>query len=492
MAGTGQEECRGLRRARAVLAGLPAPPAGPPPDLRLRVGSFVKPLPAKDAGTFAATLLNLAMRTDVGWIDQPPRLETPFGDLPTSETDRCALYDQLADHPDGRGGDDGRLMRLGIQLEPAMQAIEGAWRARINDLRRRVIEVEAIAAQLLGAHLTRNLRVAAQERPRYLYPAVPGGIGGDVPSPSSPDYVSLRAALSRVAAARRSLQLDQLRRRKTIAQGVMLALTLLAVNDAASRSGGVQVGAQGVSLDARAWRDIARAAAITTSADAELAKAVTAYLGVLRREGLRHPVILVLDVDLLANAGPMLLGSSLDQALTGAAKAIGKLLREGANTPIAANAPADVTPTQLADAIASSGDLSIWKLPFFIGQALDQVPPAASADVSAFLELTAQRRGAQAVTDGLAMSGITAAAALVALAGPIGLAVSLLWSAFQLWQSWTEYEQLAVLFHASLDTGLLLRGLDPEAPATTGLVLDAAGVGFDLYTLVSLMRLAAI
>lgn len=104
---------------------------------QLRVGSFLRPLPAvrRDVARFAMTMLGLAMQVEPAWLDRPPRCETAFGEVPVLLIERCQALERLAAHPEGRGGDDGRLMQAALMLDEHLRVSAGpqAPRAAAHD-----------------------------------------------------------------------------------------------------------------------------------------------------------------------------------------------------------------------------------------------------------------------------------------------------------------------------------------------------------------------
>jgi hypothetical protein len=457
--------CRGLRLAQDRAAQRPGPGFSEL-QAKLRVGSFLRPLPHTTTATAALVmpLLNVALQIEPRWLDTPPVVETAFGDIPVFKLVRCPWLEKL--DAQARAGDRTEtLMIAAAMLEQHLLVLEQAYEVKRMAVWETLRDTEAIAADLLAAHLTANALTARRERERYLYP------GRDLPRATDPEFVSLQAAVARVAAARRGADVDAVKREQLVVEAVALAITTLAVAAALQRGA--------VTLDRAAWDQIAYATKLTDQARANTAEAVTRYLQVLRREAARHPILLVLSHAELAGGTALALGRAIDDALKESGGAIETLRAEGANSETLPEQrrASDLTPSGMAERLSEAGRLSVWKLPFFVERALGHLPPERAAEVVAILQVAAETSEGAAIKQMLALFGIETSMMLAAAAGgPVGIGLALAWALFNLGGSIVEYQQLSALYHATLDPAVLLRGTDHEEAGKLGIVLDLIGL----------------
>jgi hypothetical protein len=394
--------------------------------------------------------------------------------------DRHVLLTELTAHlaPDGRGGAagpagaDGRLIQAALLLDDHLERVAETWRRIVRSLWRRLRETEAIAADLLSSYLTHNLVVAYAERERYLYP------GTALPRVTSDAFRGLRRGIDEVAAARRNVELDQVITEQRVVTAVTLATCALAGAGLVARRAGVGPLPGAEALDRPAWDAIAAAAGLADAAARTRAEAATAFLQALRRVAAHHPVVLLLDHRALAGRPDTEIGRAVAQELTAAEEAIGRLRASGVNRPVVPfdRGPLDTTPSGLAERIARAGTLSVWKLPFFVGQALLQLPPAQAIEVKAVMAMAAERAEGTALRQAIATTAVDAASVLAPAAGTIGVVLALGWAIVALGRSIQEYRQLGDLFHATLDPKVLLRGLDHAEASKVDLVLDVFGL----------------
>jgi hypothetical protein len=467
MAGTLQDTvCQGLRLAREHVSIGPRP-AFESLQAKVRVGSFLRPLPPTShaALRMAGAMMDMALQSDPSWLDGPPVVETVFGRVPVLLIERCSWLERLDQEAGAGDGTAEGLMGAAVVLDQHLVWLERTWEAVRRRLWQTLYDAEAVAADLLSAHLTANLVVAGRERARYLYPGTEL-----LPRAESPDFRDLRRALGVVAQARRSADIEAIKTEEWVVEAVSLALTTIAVAGAMSR--------RAVLLDERAWREINAAAKIADLARAHTAEAIAAYLQVLRREALQHPLVLVLDHHGLAGGNPLQIARDIDLAVRDAEQAIARIRSAGVNgaTVPEQRRAQDLTPSGLAGRLASAGAMSVWKLPFFIERALCELPPERGSEVVRLMELAAETAQDDALKRCLAMFGIDTALMFAPAAGPVGIGLALAWALFSLGNSISEYQQLSALYHATLDPAVLLRGTDHEEASKLSIVLDVIGL----------------
>lgn len=458
-------DCLGIRRGRDAVAALPGVSLASV-RAQLGVGAFLRPLPIarSEVARFAMTILGLAMQVEPAWLDRPPRCETAFGEVPVLLIERCQALERLAANPEGRGGDDARLMQAALMLDEHLRVVEEAWEVKRRAVWEQMREAEEIASELLSMHLSSNLLIARAERQRYLYPE------RALPLTSSEDFRSLVRAIRVVAAARRNAQVDAVRTKERVVTAVTIAVTTIAFWDALLN--------RQTLLDRVAWQQIDWAAGLSRDAAQNTAEATVRYLTVLRREAERHPVLLVLDHQRLTQETVLGVGRAVDEALRDAEAAIARLRASGANTRAipAQRRAQDLTPTGLAERLTASNRVSVWKLPFFVEDALLRMPPARASETQRVMELAARTGEGAAIAQSLSLFGINSAAMLAPAAGPVGVGLALAWALFSLGTTITEYRQLSDLFHATLDPAALLRGLDHEEASSLAILLDVIGL----------------
>jgi len=458
--------CRGLRLAQDRAAGG-SQPAFSELGAKVRVGSFLRPLPHTAGGVVALAmpLMTVALQIEPRWLDKPPAIETTLGEIPVLKLERCPWLEKL-DAQAKPGDPKEALMIAAAMLEAHCVALEQAYEAKRMSVFQTLRDTEAIAADLLGAHLTTNLATARRERERYLYP-------GRRPLPrvnSSPDFRSLQKSLSTIAAARKSADVDAIKTEQKVVEAVSLGITTLAVAAALNRGA--------VTLDRAAWQQIAAATALANQARINTAEAVTRYLQTLRREAAEHPLVLVMANMELATSNALAVARGIDEAVRDAEAAIAKLRADGVNgeTVPEQRRAQDLTPSGLAERLATAGRLSVWKLPFFLERALCHLPPDRGAEVTAILELAAESGEGAEIKQMLGLFGIETAMMFAPAAGPIGIGLAAAWALFNLGSSIVEYQQLSALYHATLDPAVLLRGMDHEDASKLGIVFDLIGL----------------
>lgn len=463
--GPGGGHCRGITSARKAAAGH-APPSYETIAPRLELGSFSKPLPAEGAaaGSLIRSMLDLAMQADASALDRRPRVVTAFGEMPVVLLDRCRLLESLAADPDGRNGENRRLLLSAVVLHAHLELIDVIWRDRLYRIWKALREAEALAADHLSFHLTRNLALARQARARYLHPKR----GMWLPRLSDPDYQDLRRAIGRVAEARRREGFGTLEFDRNIRTALTTASTVAAVWSSWSRGE--------LLLDREAWNAIAEANRLQEQKDREVAEATYRYLEALRSEAARHPILLLIQADLLASH--LDVARAIGERSEAAEEAIAHIRAEGANRDVipGSRRPQDVSCTGLAQRLLDSPLVGVWKLPFFMERALLGLHAADAMDARGIMELAARRRGGEAIAQSLGFFGIETAAMFAPAAGPVGIGLALAWALCNLGRSVQEYRALSALYHATLDPSLLLRGAEHAEPGKLGILLDLLGL----------------
>lgn len=465
---THQSDCRGLLLAQQALReDGPLPFATIAPELR--VGAFLQPLPPTHEGTvrLARAMMSLAAEVSLALLDGPPVLETAFGRIPVLMIDRCKLLGQLARlAPDAEGGKARQRLKAGEVLNDLLKPVEILWEERRAAVWMALREAEWAAADRLSVYLAANRRTARMERERYLYTNAPH----PTPRATDPDFVGLRDAVSKVAAARRSADLDAIKTEQSVVEAVSVALTVVAVAGALDR--------RWFALDPQAWKEIAEATQMADRARLHTAQAVARYLQVLRREANTYPVLLVLDHRRLVHAKMGPFARALDEALTAAEKAITSLRGSAVNAETIPDMrrPQDVTMTGLAERVAGAGKVSVWKLPFFIEQAILGLPAQDANHVLQIMELAAELEEGNAIKNNLKLFGVEAAMMVAPLTGFVGVALALAWALASLGRTVYEYQQMSDLFEASLEPALLLRGDEHGRASHVAILFDLLGL----------------
>jgi hypothetical protein len=463
--GPGSGHCRGITMARKAAAGR-APPSYQAIAARIELGSFSKPLPADGAAAsrLIHSMLDMAMQADASALDRMPRVLTAFGEMPVRLLDRCRLLESLAADPEGRNGDNRRLLLSAVVLHAHLELVDVIWRKRLYDIWKALRKAEAMAADHLSFHLTRNLALAREARRRYLYPKR----GMWVPRLSHPDYQDLRRAIGRVAQARKREGFGTLEFDQNIRTALTMASTVAAVWSSWSRGE--------LLLDKEAWNAIAEANRLQELKDREVAEATYRYLEVLRSEAARHPILLLIHEDLLASH--LDVARAIGERSEAAEAAIARIRAAGVNREVipGIRRPEDVSCTGLARRLLESPLESVWKLPFFMERAILRLHPAEALDVRGIMDLAARNKGGEAIAQSLAFFGIETAALFAPAAGPVGIGLALAWALYNLGRSVEEYRALSALYNATLDPSLLLRGSEHAEPGKLGILLDLLGL----------------
>jgi hypothetical protein len=397
-------------------------------------------------------------------LDQFPTLETAFGNIPVVYLQRCAFLETTArDAADPTKTKAKSLLRAAATLEERLRLIE-----QFFELRRQVIwqglrDAEWAAADLLGSYLIANLSKAQEERERYLYP-------GGAPRIRSDDFNELRAAVKRIAARRRSVDLDAIKREQTVVECLALGLMANAVAGSINRLD--------FTMDSQAWAELASAMQMSQEARTHTVEALAKYMETVRTEAEKHPVVLLLDHPEVENASFNLFAQAVDEALRNCEKAVDNLMKNGVNQETFGSARTykDLSFTGMAEKIAGSSRVSVWKLPFFMERALLVQPVRQANVVRRMMEYAAEVEGNGALRMNLAFMGTDTAMMVAPAAGFIGVALALTWAIISLGRSIHEYTQLSDLYQASIDPAVQLLG-DEHGPASKlWVVLDLFGL----------------
>lgn len=465
MATTLLSACTGVRRASEA-----AREEGQVSDTEInaiiRVGSFARPLPADKTRAIEVTaaLVELALEFDPRLLDQFPTIETSFGNIPVPYLLRCQFLETTArDAADPTKTKAKSLLRAAATLEERLRLIE-----EFFELRRQVIwqglrDVEWAAADLLGSYLMANLASAQEERERYLYQ-------NGLPRVSSEDFKELRSAVKRVAARRRSVDLNAIKREQTLVECLALGLMINAIATSINRLD--------LTMDGPAWAELASAMQMSEEARTHTVEALARYMETVRTEAEKHPVILLLDPFEVENISFNVFAAEVDKALKNCEKAIDDLMASGVNQETFGEARTykDLSFTGMAEKIAGSSRVSVWKLPFFMERALLVQPLRQANVVRRMMEYAAEVEGNGALRMNLAFMGMDTAMMVAPAAGYIGVALALTWAIASLGRSIHEYSQLSDLYEASIDPGVQLLG-DEHGPASKlWVVLDLFGL----------------
>ena len=459
------DACTGVRRANEA-----ARDEGQVSDTEInaviRIGSFARPLPGDKTKTIEVTaaLVELALEFDPRLLDQFPIVETAFGNIPVPYLLRCTFLESTAkDAADPTKTKAKSLLRAAATLEQRLRLVE-----QFFELRRQVIwqglrDAEWGAADLLGSYLIANLAKAQEERERYLYP-------NGVPRVSSEDFKELRAAVKRIAARRRSVDLDAIKREQNVVECLALGLMINAVAGSINRLD--------FTMDAQAWAELASAMQMSQEARTHTVEALAKYMETVRTEAEKHPVVLLLDHPEVENVSFNLFAKAVNDALRKCEKAVEKLMQGGVNQETFGTARRyqDLSFTGMAAQIANSSRVSVWKLPFFMERALLVQPVRQANVVRRMMEYAAEVEGQGAIRMNLAFMGTDTAMMVAPAAGYIGVALALTWAIISLGRSIHEYTQLSDLYEASIDPAVQLLG-DEHGPASKlWVVLDLFGL----------------
>lgn len=439
----------------------------------IRLGSFIQPLTESrsDLGKPCNLLFSLGVAFDPRSLDEAPRVDCAFGTLPVAEDllkPKLAELNTVWRGPAGPQAERaGKLLAATAQVFEHLASVFDAYRLRCDLIWRAMQEAEWIATDYYYAHLARNRMLARRERDRYLYPRRPGPI---VLRAESADVKGLRVGLAAINRVRKSAHVDDVKREQVVVTGVALGL------GAATILNQLQNGR--IYPSQQDQEQLNKVTGLLTQAAKNTAEAMQEYLEAIRVHGEQYPLLSIL--------GPREIGSydygpfaeAIDTAVKDVIAACEKLMQEGARHLVIPEAPSlhSMTPGRLAQTIADAPAVSVWKLPFFLERALQQLPTERAEDAEKVMALAAELDGSQCIRSALAISGVETGLMVAAATGPIGATIAFQWAVVQVIKSVHEYGEMKALFEASIDPRLFLRGLDHEPASRLSVFLSLLGL----------------
>jgi hypothetical protein len=415
-------------------------------------GFFAFPLPEKvpDAIRKTQALFELAMDNDPRELDEPPVVKTHFGGLPVGKEARCKLLEELARRPED--AEAVKLRRAAVELEEHMDWIHKAWVSRRREVWEALREAELLASERFYRYLMANLEVVRRERERYERDA-------------NFTVSELWKAAARVHEAREKFEVDELKTAAGVIDGVALLVTLGAIAGSIVR---------GDLIDDLARRQVAQASWFQGIARRQLMESVTEYLTVLRKEAERFPVLFVMDHRNVQRVAEQQKEDVLEQ-LKQAEDAISELCREGVNATTVSESFEDKL-ADMAERIADGSRICVWKLPFFIDQAMDDMSPREANAVRCMRGFAAEVESGNAIRNGIILGSVEVAMLVAVFAGPVGVGVALMWAVTRLMRTVHEYDQLDALFKASLDRSFLLPESEHDPASKMWIIFDVLGL----------------
>ena len=303
-----------------------------------------------------------------------------------------------------------------------------------------------------------------------------------VGSNSRAQFESLTQALIRLRKKRQALDQKDINSDADFLRAVAGAASLLPVIVAASISPDLPDAIKTLKTDAG-------------NADRKARNVRVDYLASMRQEAIAHPVLVVLHhitktADSSQRAKIM---RGILASLEGVASAI-QDLTEAAEAPVIPRdvrmfGTRDVAPgaEQMTKAIEKSDNLSVWKLPFFIEQALEFAPQDERHEVLGVRQNALDRKNDDQLARKMVLESVETAAMLLSFTPVPGvaLALSIAVGIARVAESIESYKEVATLYNASLDPAFLFLGDAADDPANpsmvvmdvAGLVLDVAGIG---------------
>lgn len=477
------------------------------PGLRLRyIVDIEHPMPAtltrlrqSLARTFQAlaTSFPRAADTDLALI------------LPVAENDKL-IFTIACTHekfwiPEFYGGiDQSRNKKLWQQkretLKPLLSIIEQDWLAHRRALWMSLLSAEQIAQQFLGLHLLdsrRRLENAIADyvgNPDLLSKTFKGTDemiqafdAALRDSHKKPRLTGLTQALGLLAEKRKHLDLAILKHQNGVLGGAAVIAALVPVAVAA-----------GVSPDAP--KAIETLKELAGEANKRLQMALLDYLAEVRRLAADHPILLVLHHLSAEDSAGIALQRRLLAAVNHVAKASDDLADElngdqvipplhvkpwGGEKPIV-YAPSLM---DMVAAIKKTKKINVWKLPFFIDDALTNLPQDERPGVRALRALALQEADEALLARDLVLVPLELATMFLPPARIASAAVSLGLGLLRLSGTIRTYEEAQTLYHASLDPNFLATGDGPHAPGSAdGIIFDMVSMVFDAGTLSRLAR----
>ena len=421
---------------------------------RLRMGGyFAFPLPeaVPDAIRKTYALFNLALDNDPRELDEPPVVETSWGEVPASTFKRNRLLDELAKKPNNENAVNHR--RAALALDKHLRAIELGWDTRRHQVWDALRDAELLASERLYHYLITNLAIVREERARYK-------------ADRNFTVAEMWKASKRLHEKRKTWQVEELKTAATVVDAVAIILVLGAVLGSVDRND--------LLMDAQAEREMAFAAGLQAEAQIQLLEGVTGYLKALREEAAKFPVLLIMD-HREEYHWPQDARAEAFDVLDDAEEAIAELCRAGVNSTTVPESRVEKL-TGMAERIAGGSKVAVWKLPFFIDQALSDMPVRDANIVRRMRRFAAEVERGDSIQAGIILGGVDVAMVAAPLAGPVGVGVAFIWAIIALARSIHEYSQLASLYKASINPAVLLLADEHDPASKIGIVFDILGL----------------
>lgn len=419
---------------------------------RLRMGGyFAFPLPESIPDTIRKTeaLFNLALNNDPHELDEPPVVDTSWGEVPTALPERIHLLEELAKRPNDEKAVNRR--RAALVLDEHLREIHERWDTCRHDVWDALRDAELLASERLYHYLIANLAIVREERARYK-------------ADRNFTVAEMWKASRRLHEKRKTWQVEELKTAATVVDAVALVLVLGAVLGSIDRND--------LLMDARAEREMAYAAGLQAEAQLQLLEGVTGYLKALREEAARFPVLLIMDHE-EEYRWPQYAKAEAFEVLDDAEEAIADLCRTGVNSTTMRETRVEKL-TEMAERIAGGSKVSVWKLPFFIDQALNDMPVRDANVVRRMRRFAA--KDSDSIQASIILGGVDVAMVAAPLAGPVGVGVAFIWAIIALARSIHEYSQLTTLYKASINPAVLLLADEHDPASKIGIVFDILGL----------------
>ena len=376
--------------------------------------------------------------------------------------------------------------RAADMLSDGLELAERTWLDRKRAVWLAARTAERNAAQLLLFHLLKSRTLADAAEQRYV-----GNTAADARDVTqyTADFMSLSKALVSLQQARESADVDALRTQQSVMQAAALGAMALSVMQVDKLSGGVET----------AFSEIK---GLAGDAAMRAGQANVQYLATMRELARAHPILTALQhhtEGMRRDGKPVSYSIASFQrdvrsAIAKARKAIAELQKTAMTPVIPVQLPSGLAATSLREqALAAQhseppnvGDLiasieqaaitTVWKLPFFMDRSVEHLTLRERRWVLALQRHAVELTDAASFARTFAMIGCEATAALAPLAGPIGIAIAVAWGLHCLHGSVREYEEVRMLYDATLDPAILLRG-DAHDPADpSAVILDLVGL----------------
>lgn len=433
----------------AVKRDGPIPWGQMDPILRMG-GYFAFPLPENlDAAMRKMdALFDLALDNDPRELDKPPTIRTLWGDVPVGVSQRYKMLEKLAQKPNDEKAVN--LRRAAVALERHVRTIDLGWDRRRHEVWAALRDAELLASERLYHYLMANLAVVRAERARYQ---------------ANPDFAELWKSARRVYEARKVARVGALKREAFVVDLVAALLVLDAI--------GGSIGRNELLMDPQAQKEIADAAELSSVKSIEVLEGVTAYLKAVRQEAATFPVLLIMDHSVGHTVADFM--TNVFEALDKAEGAIANLCRTGVNSETVPDSRV-ANLSDMAERIAAGSIVTVWKLPFFIDHALNDMSMRDANIVRRMRRFAGEVERGDSIQAGIMLGGVDVAMMGAALAGPVGVGVAFIWAVTALARSVHEYTQLQDLFEASISPEVLLLGVEHETASKLGVVFDILGL----------------